>query len=162
MRRHGAGAVAWILSLVGCALPLSKPVASIDADKAAIETVNRKTLQALNEGNLQLMNEMVAPNHIMMIPNRPALIGKDAITASNRNLVATWNDVEIWKPAETVVAGDWAYQRGAYDITLTPKKSGGRSIHSVGKYIHIYQRQPDGSWMMIRDMFNSDAPDGAL
>jgi ketosteroid isomerase-like protein len=54
------------------------------------------------------------------------------------------------------VAGDLGYQRGAFDITLTPKKEGVRPIRSVGKYIHIYQRQPDGRWLMIRDIFNDN------
>ncbi len=160
--RYGIGVFLCVLGLSGCASAPSRPAASaasVAADKAAIEEVNRKTLEALNTGNLELMNAMVAPNHIMLIPGRPALVGRDVIVASNKNLVETWNDVEIWKPAETVVAGDWAYQRGAYDITLTPKKPGARSIRQIGKYIHIYQRQPDGHWLMIRDMFNSDGPD---
>jgi ketosteroid isomerase-like protein len=162
MRRHLLCAAACIAALAGCATSGSRSGVSIEADKAAIEEVNRKTLQALNEGNLQLMNEMVAPDHIMMIPGRPPLVGRDVIVASNKNLVETWNDVEIWHPAETVVAGDWAYQRGGYDITLTPKKPGGRSIRSIGKYIHIYRRQPGGGWLMVRDMFNSDKPDETL
>jgi uncharacterized protein (TIGR02246 family) len=153
---------ALVVGVSGCAFSSGPASRSVESDRAAIEEVNRKTLQALNEGNLQLMNEMVAPNHIMMIPGRPPLVGREAIVASNKNLVETWNDVEIWHPAETVVAGDWAYQRGGYDITLTPKKPGGRSIRSIGKYIHIYQRQPDGNWLMIRDMFNSDKPDQTL
>jgi ketosteroid isomerase-like protein len=122
----------------------------------AIAETNAKTLQALNTNDLELMNSLVADNHIMMIPNRPELTGREAIIASNRNLVESWTNVEIWKPAETVVSGDWAYQRGAFDITLTPKKAGVRAIRSVGKYIHIYQRQPDGRWLMIRDIFNDN------
>ena len=132
------------------------PVSSQQAALDAIAETNAKTLQALNTNDLVLMNRLVADNHIMMIPNRPELSGREAIIASNRNLVESWTNVEIWKPAETVVAGDWAYQRGAFDITLTPKKEGVRAIRSVGKYIHIYQRQADGRWLMIRDIFNDN------
>jgi ketosteroid isomerase-like protein len=55
-----------------------------------------------------------------------------------------------------VVFGDHAYQRGRFDITLTPKKEGVRAIRSKGKYLHIYERQKDGRWLMIRDMFSDD------
>jgi uncharacterized protein (TIGR02246 family) len=143
--------------VVGCSRP-SPDAAAHDADLAAIEQVNAQTLKALNTNDLALMNSLVAENHIMMIPGRPELVGREVIQASNRNLVDSWTNVEIWKPAETVVAGDWAYQRGAYDITLSPKKEGVRPIRSIGKYIHIYQRQPDGRWLMIRDMFNDNGP----
>jgi uncharacterized protein (TIGR02246 family) len=151
---HAHGAALLLAALGGCAETV--PEHDLAADLAAIEQVNAKTLRALNTNDLELMNSLVAPNHIMMIPNRPEISGKEAIEASNKNLVESWTNVETWTPAETVVAGDWAYQRGAYDITLTPKRNGIPPIRSVGKYIHIYQRQPDGGWLMIRDMFNSD------
>lgn len=145
----------FIAILAGCQQEKDE-ASSQRAALAAIAETNAKTLQALNTNDLELMNSLVADNHIMMIPNRPELSGRAAIIASNRNLVESWTNVEIWKPAETVVSGDWAYQRGAFDITLTPKKDGVRAIRSVGKYIHIYQRQPDGRWLMIRDIFNDN------
>jgi ketosteroid isomerase-like protein len=147
----GAGAVA--------VLPGCERGPTLEADLAAIEEVNAQTLRALNEGDLELLNAMTAENHVMMIPNRPEIVGKEAIVAANRNLVESWDNVEIWTPAETIVAGDWAYQRGGYDITLTPKREGVAPIRSIGKYMHIYQRQEDGSWRMIRDIFNSNGPE---
>lgn len=141
-----------ILALEGC-----DPAPSVEADLAAIDAVNQTILRALNEGDLELLNSTVADNHIMMIPNRPELAGREAILSANENLIASWNNVEIWTPAETVVAGDFAYQRGEYDITLTPKRPDVAPIRSVGKYIHIYERQDDGAWLMIRDIFNSNS-----
>jgi uncharacterized protein (TIGR02246 family) len=154
----GCVALVPLLSLLaGCsALPTRSD--SVDADLKAIEETNAKTLQALNTNDLELMNSLVAADHIMMIPNRPEIVGRAAIVASNKNLVETWTNVEIWHPAETVVSGDLAYQRGTFDITLTPKKEGARPIRSVGKYIHIYQRQRDGRWLMTRDIFNDNGP----
>jgi len=140
-------------------LPGCERAPTLEEDLAAIQAINEKILRGLNEGDLELLNSTVAENHIMMIPNRPELAGKEAIEAANENLIASWDNVEIWTPAETVVAGDFAYQRGAYDITLTPKRLGVEPIRSVGKYIHIYERQDDGSWLMIRDIFNSNGPE---
>ena len=53
-------------------------------------------------------------------------------------------------------AADWAFERGGYRITLTPK-AGGPSLNEAGKYITIYQRQANASWKMARDIWNSDA-----
>lgn len=139
-----------VLSLLaGCA-------STREADLAAILETNRLTLQALNSNDLELLNSLVAENHIMMLPGRGDLAGREAITAANRNLVESWTNVENWTPQETEVFGDFAYQRGTFDLTLTPKKAGVRAIRSKGKYLHIYQRQKDGRWLMIRDMFSDD------
>ena len=148
-----------------CAAALFAAVAAcgqgptVEEDLAAIEAVNRTIVRALNEGDLELLNSTLADDHVMMIPNRPEIVGKAAVEAANRNLVDSWNNVEIWTPVETVVSGDWAWQRGAYDITLTPKREGVQPIRSVGKYLHIYRRDPDGAWRMVRDIFNSNAPE---
>jgi ketosteroid isomerase-like protein len=57
---------------------------------------------------------------------------------------------------ETQFAGEyWAFERGAYDITLTPK-TGGRPIRDTGKYITIYSRANDGQCLIARDIWNSN------
>jgi uncharacterized protein (TIGR02246 family) len=142
-----------LAALAGCA---TRPPADTTAALAAIMETNRLTLQALNSNDLELMNSLVAENHIMMMPGRADLAGREAILAANKNLVESWTNVETWTPDETVVFGDHAYQRGRFDITLTPKKEGVRAIRSKGKYLHIYQQQKDGRWLMIRDMFSDD------
>ena len=35
-------------------------------------------------------------------------------------------------------------------------RSGGAPIDDSGKYITIYQAQRDGTWLMARDIWNSD------
>ena len=42
-------------------------------------------------------------------------------------------------------------------VESTPK-AGGEKRRSTGNFLRIYRRQPDGSWRMTRDMFNSDRP----
>jgi ketosteroid isomerase-like protein len=61
-------------------------------------------------------------------------------------------------PEEVQLAGtDWAFERGDYAITLTPK-AGGDPIEDAGKYITLYQRQAGGRWLMARDIWNSNNP----
>jgi ketosteroid isomerase-like protein len=61
-------------------------------------------------------------------------------------------------PDEVEIAGPgWAFERGAYKITLSPK-AGGDRIPAAGKYITVYQRQQNGSGAMARDIWNSDNP----
>ena len=96
----------------------------------------------------------------MLAPNRPPIVGKAANDALNGGAFEQFDFNETWTPVETVVSGDWAYQRGTFTTAATPKAGGaGREIS--GNFLRIYQRQPNGEWRMIRDMFNSDgSPQG--
>ena len=49
---------------------------------------------------------------------------------------------------------NWAFERGTYEITVAPR-TGGSPISDAGKYITIYHRQADGTWVMARDIWNS-------
>jgi ketosteroid isomerase-like protein len=54
------------------------------------------------------------------------------------------------------VAGDWAYDRGNYTLTVTPKP--GKPMEESGKYLAVCKRQPDGSWKISRLIYNSNNP----
>jgi ketosteroid isomerase-like protein len=142
-------------ALTGCAVTRSHPDSI--ADLAAIATFNQRYLQAINDGDIAALSALTTEDHIMLAPNRPPLIGKDANDNANRRAFEQFDIDETWTPEETVVAGDWAWQRGTYQVVATPK-SDGASHTSTGNFLRIYRRQPDGSWRMIRDMFNSDQP----
>ena len=51
--------------------------------------------------------------------------------------------------------GDIAYVTGRYAMTLQPEGAPG-PIDDRGKYIEIRRKQADGSWLLARDIFNSD------
>ena len=54
---------------------------------------------------------------------------------------------------------DLAYVLGTYTMTIVPPGAPG-PIEDSGKYIEIRRRQPDGSWLISTDIFNSDLPSG--
>ena len=60
---------------------------------------------------------------------------------------------------EVRTAGHLAFARGTYQATLTPKQDGDR-IPIDGKYMTILVRQPNGSYKIHRDIFNSNIPPG--
>jgi ketosteroid isomerase-like protein len=58
---------------------------------------------------------------------------------------------------EAVVAGDWAFTRVAFRISVTPKGEPEASPRS-GKALSILKRQADGSWKISHDCYNSNVP----
>jgi ketosteroid isomerase-like protein len=147
------------IALIGCGDPRpAEP--SVESDLAAIAEFNRRYLQAINDGDIDTLSGLTTDDHIMLVPNRPPIVGKEANDRANAEVFEQFDIDETWTPVETVVAGDWAWQRGSFTVAATPK-SGGATRETSGNFLRIYSRQPDGAWRMIRDMFNSDHPPAA-
>ena len=130
---------------------------TLDADLAAIAEFNRRYLQAINDEDIATLSSLTTEDHIMIASGRPPLAGKAANDAANARVFTQFDIVETWTPVETVVAGDWAYQRGTFTVAATPR-AGGTTTRTSGNFLRIYRRLPDVGWRMIRDMFNSDQP----
>ncbi len=160
---HSAGRA---LTVIACAVILldacsaARPHATDAADVAAIMAFNARYLRAINDGDIAALSSLTDDDHIMIAPNRPALVGKASNDAANGRTFQMAKIDETWLPVETVVDGDLAYQRGTFTVVATPK-DGGASRTTHGNFLRIYRRHPDGSWWMTRDMFSSDQPPAA-
>ena len=57
--------------------------------------------------------------------------------------------------------GDLAYAIGTYRMAVTPKKAGAKPLPvEQGKYVEVMKKQGDGSWKIVYDIWNPDAPPG--
>jgi uncharacterized protein (TIGR02246 family) len=132
---------------------------SVEATEAqAIERTREAHVAALNRGDGEGWAAAFANDGVQMPPNTPANVGKDNILAWSGAFLSAFRAEFSLVPEEVQIAGaDWAFERGTYEITLTPK-GGGEPIQDTGKYITVYQRRPDDSWAMARDIWNSNNP----
>jgi ketosteroid isomerase-like protein len=130
---------------------------SIDEDLAAIEAFNQAYLKAINDEDIAALSALTTEGHIMLMPGRAPIVGKTANDEANGRAFEQFDFDETWTPVETVVSGDWGHQRGTFTTIIIPKDGSARREVS-GNFLRIYQRQPNGEWRMIRDMFNSDSP----
>ena len=125
------------------------------SDLAAITEFNQRYLQAINDGDIEALSDLTTDDHVLLAPNARPLAGRTANIDAMRRAFEQFKIDESWDPVETEVSGDWAWQRGSYQVVATPK-AGGTARSVTGNFLRIYQRQDDGSWRMTRDMFNSD------
>jgi ketosteroid isomerase-like protein len=141
--------------------PAAAPTASASyaADLAAIAAFNVKYLKAINDGDITALSSLTDDDHIALPPGSAPLVGKAANVAVNGRIYQQARIDEHWTPIETVIDGNLAYQRGSFTASATPKTAGGTARAISGSFLRIYRRQPDGSWVMTRDMFNSGPPD---
>lgn len=128
-----------------------------EADVAAINDIWTRYAGSISSGDLDSWISLWADNGIQMAPDAPAVIGKEQIRAKYESIFPQF----IFKMAitneEVRVGGDWAFSRGTYTASITPK-AGGETAEIDGKYLTILERQTDGSWKIVRDCFNSSVP----
>jgi uncharacterized protein (TIGR02246 family) len=124
-------------------------------DKAAIDQLRDVHVAALNAGDADGWAACFADDGVQMPPNFGTNSGKGAIEGWSKGFLSLFACQFKLTVDEVQVAEGWAFERGRYDITLSPR-SGGGSMEDNGKYITIYQKQQDGGWKIARDIWNSD------
>jgi len=129
--------------------------AEMTADQAAIQKVWETYSAAVVAGDSDLWLSLYDENGIQMPPGVPAR-GKDVLV---KVVPKAWAAVKTSamqiNPAEITVGADWAYSRGVYTADRVVQ---GKDVHIDGKFLTIFRHQPDGSWKIYRDCFNSNTP----
>jgi ketosteroid isomerase-like protein len=92
----------------------------------------------------------------MLPPNAPIATGKDAMRKVWARMIGDPTSSLSWQTTKLEVsqAGDMVYSIGTYEFSTTDPA--GRRVADHGKGVAIYQRQPDGKWRVVVDIFNSD------
>jgi uncharacterized protein (TIGR02246 family) len=127
------------------------------ADVEAINDVREAHIAALNDGDVDAWVAAFIDDGVQMPPHASANLGSESIRAWSQAFLTPFRVTFTLSVDEVQVVGDWAFERGTYKITLSPK-AGGEPIQDIGKYITIYERQPGGTWGIARDIWNSNNP----
>lgn len=126
------------------------------ADEAAVNAVREAEVAAIASGDAS--GAYLSADAVMMPPGEPAVVGIEAIRAWAGEFLGMFESVEpSYTESEITVSGDWAVERYAGTITMTPG-GGGEAMTEAMKGIHVYRREPDGSWKMVYDVWNTDTP----
>lgn len=145
------------LLVPGIARAQTGPILAQASDMAAVRQVLVDYQNAIVAGDLEAWMALWAPGAIRMPPGRPAIVGLDAIRATATVGKAEGKVAMDIQQQEINLMGDWAYSRGVYTVTITGT-DGTVTSHVDGKFFTTLQRQPDGSWKIYRDIFNSNVP----
>ncbi len=151
-----AFALTSLMTFAGCqTAPTPEPKRDVAADTTAINALRDQYTTAFNANDAAAVAATFADDAIVMEPYQAAVEGKQAIQAMYEGLFRNAVKVAL-TPLETQVAGDWAYDRGNYALTITPKT--GKPSEESAKYLVIVKRQSDGSWKIYREIGNSSNP----
>ena len=127
------------------------------SDLLAIDKVRDDHVDALNAGDAEAWAAQFAEDGIQMPPNAPANVGRKNIGRWSSGLLGNFQVQFRLAVGEVRVIGDWAFERGDYEISMNPT-AGGPSIQDRGKYVTLYRKGAEERWWMARDIWNSDNP----
>jgi uncharacterized protein (TIGR02246 family) len=131
-----------------------------ESDIAAIKETLNKYAVSVNAGDFDRWISLWADDGVQMPPDTPTRVGKEQIREGMKPAFDQMNlDITIHSIEETKVYGDLGLNRCSYTLKMTPK-AGGETINAMpdGKALTLVKRQPDGSWKIAYDSFNSNVP----
>jgi ketosteroid isomerase-like protein len=138
-------------TLIGACAPAAPPAPTFtEQDRAAIVAAEAAMATAANAKDWAAWTSHYAADGVLMPPNGPEVVGAEAIQA----YFTGFPPMSALTLTQTRVdgAGDWAWVHGAYGLVFDG------AAPDSGKYLEIWQRQGDGNWKMVRDMFSSNIP----
>jgi ketosteroid isomerase-like protein len=91
---------------------------------------------------------------VVMPPNAASATTKEAIRKIWKDLLTDANISWKTKKVEVAQSGDLAFSSGTYEVTLNDPT--GTPVNDRGKYLEVWEKQPDGSWKCVADIWNSD------
>ena len=169
MKRHSS-----ITVLIGCCLALlalrcnqqQKPAPdtrAVDdsthrADEAAIRQSDVAWSKVAEARQVDGHNAYFLEDAVVLAPNEAMVSGKESIRKMVGEMFAMPGFAIKWQPTKVEVArsGDFGYSLGTYELSINDPK--GTPVADRGKYATVWKKQPDGSWKVAVDMFNSDLP----
>jgi len=124
--------------------------------RQAIDAVNVRFTSAFKRGDADSLMVLYTANAVQLNPNFPAWEGAAAIKQAFAGFFGAMTITDAsFTTHDILIAGNKAIARGSYALRLKPK-NGGAEIADRGKYVTTWERQPDGSWKIIRDISNTD------
>jgi ketosteroid isomerase-like protein len=126
-----------------------------DQSVAAVEGAGGSYSQSFEANDWQTFVTLYADDAVVMPPNAPVVQGRAAMS----ELTANWPQITTFSLAVDEIDGcrDLAFSRGSY--TFAAMLEGvPEPVEDVGKYIEIWRRQPDGTWLIAAEIWNSDNP----
>ncbi len=127
-----------------------------EEDEAIIRATSRRYVETSLARDFDSWIELCTADTVFMPPNQSRHEGKENVRAWINEFPETTSLTVT--PVEIQGRGDLAFARGAYTFTVVPP--GMDPISDSGNYIEIWQKQTDGSWLILRDIWNSDQPVG--
>ena len=132
---------------------------TVDDDVRAIKAIGEEYFEATNLGDANRCMATMAPDVVIMPPDRPSIMGKEVLRRLSLDYHSKFKLNYNLVYDEVLVKGDWAFARATANGTRTALSDG--SVEKLlWRNLWILKRQADGKWKFWRIIFNSAGPSG--
>ncbi len=148
-----------VLVWAGCSSH-QQPAASAsdtEKDRLALAKLHADFVAAYSANDAAAIANLYSADAVLTPEGDPTSVGRAAIQQYFKSgfeqvtMKATLTSQEF-----SFMGADWAYERGTYAITTTPKTGGNPSTQEY-RYLTLVHREPDG-WKVKRDTYNVGKP----
>ncbi len=131
----------------------------IDAEKATIEKMVADWLEVTSQGGEAGADgyaTFVTEDAVFLPPNAVRVDGRTGVREMMLGFTLAEDFSVTWSATSIDVAanGILAYVIGKFEYSL--KDAAGNPVSDRGKWIDVFEKQADGSWLCSVGMFNSD------
>ena len=120
-----------------------------------IDAVDKQWQEAFKSGDAAAVARFYKEDGRILPPNAEIVEGRAAIEQFVKGFLAM-NAKLSFSAFAVHESGNLAVGVGRYELQFEPEP--GLTQKDSGKYIVVYERQKDGSLLLIEDMFNSSLP----
>jgi uncharacterized protein (TIGR02246 family) len=133
------------------------PKADVNADIAAINALVEEWVQLYNAEDFErLMSVFYADAPILMSPGASVRQGKEAILLSYRKDAQANIEHVDHSTVEDVRVSDGLAVAWGVDTGTTTPRSGGKPVPYDLKWVMVFERQPDGAWKCLYEIWNDN------
>ncbi|MFP5391465.1 MAG: YybH family protein [Gammaproteobacteria bacterium] len=119
-------------------------------DSQAIRGLIETWLRATQEGDVEAVLDLMAPDVIFLAAGQPPMVGRDAFEHGMRSWMKDHAVQSTSQIEEVVVEGNLAYCRTQLKVTLI-SKHGNTPVERSGHTLSILRKGADGKWLLTRD-----------
>lgn len=152
MLRRAALVAAGLLALAGCT-PSAPDASSSKADEEAMRKGTEAWVAAYSAGDVDAILALYADDAVVMPPGASPMTDPNALRAFFTTDIAI-SAGTVFELGESTAgtSGNLGWHAGVFAV----KDTSGNTVAS-GKYVEVWRKQ-DGKWLILRDMWNTDAP----
>lgn len=119
-------------------------------DEQAIRTLIADWHRFSAAGDLPNVLGLMSEDVVFLTPGRPPMEGRATFAKASEGMQGRVRFESTYDIEEVRVAGPLAYTRTYLHVTTIPS-DGSAPARRSGRTLSILEKQPDGSWVLIRD-----------
>ena len=143
--------------LASLAVPCLAQTKSGDDTEVEIRRRRLEFVSGMNARNPERVLALAGPDVLLLADGQPAIEGREPLRKMFQVMLESGVTWELkMEPTRIEHSGPLAVEIGRYWKSLL--RTDGTSKQSQGKYVDVWKRQPNGSWLLIVHAPSADPP----